>query len=141
MIRNNINKQPGPEAVSEDELRLWELQADICQTLANPKRLQILNLLKGGELSVGAMVRTLGLAKANLSQHLSVMRQKGILLSRRQGTAIYYRLATPGITEACRIMRQVLLEALAVRGRISRRLLAADTRAGTAGPGPGRETE
>jgi len=136
MVRNNEN--PCSPATEED-ICLWEMQADICQTLANPKRLQILNLLKGGELSVGAMVRALGLAKANLSQHLSVMRQKGILLSRRQGTAIYYRLATPGITEACRIMRQVLLEALAARGRISRRLLAADTRAGTAEPQTDRD--
>jgi DNA-binding transcriptional ArsR family regulator len=124
MIRNN-EKLVGPklDAVSPDETRLWEMQADICQTLANPKRLQILNLLKDGELSVGAMVKALGVAKANLSQHLGLMRQKGILSARRQGTAVYYRLATPGITEACGIMRQVLAEALQARHRLSRSLL------------------
>ena len=110
------------------------MQADICQTLAKPKRLQILNLLKGGELSVGAMVKALGVAKANLSQHLGVMRQKGILAARREGTTIYYRLATPHITEACKIMRQVLLEALAARGRLSQSLLSAEKGAGTAEP-------
>ncbi len=120
MIRN-IEKtdRPLPSPASPDDARLWEMQADICQTLANPKRLQILHLLKGGELAVGAMVKALGIAKANLSQHLSVMRQKGILASRREGTAIYYRLATPHIMEACRIMRQVLLEALSERGRLT----------------------
>ena len=76
------------------------MKADICQALANPKRLQIINLLKEGELSVGAMVNAMGVAKANLSQHLSVMRQKGILATRREGTTIYYRLAIPQITEA-----------------------------------------
>ncbi len=117
MMRNNkITATP-------EDARLWEMQADICQTLANPKRLQILNLLKGGELSVGAMVQALGLAKANLSQHLGVMRQKGILASRREGTTIYYRLATPHITEACKIMRQVLLEALQQRQQWSHQLL------------------
>lgn len=123
MIRNIAKIAPDEQGCGPEELRLWEMQADICQTLANPKRLQILNLLKGQELSVGAMVEALGVAKANLSQHLSVMRQKGILATRRQGTAIYYRLVTPRITEACKIMRQVLLEVLAAREAFSQRLM------------------
>lgn len=117
-MRNNEKNQADVGA-SPDDLRFFELQADICQTLANAKRLQILNLLKNGEMSVGAMVAALDIAKPNLSQHLAVMRQKGILTSRREGTTIYYRLATPHIIEACRVMRQVLLEALAVRGSLS----------------------
>jgi ArsR family transcriptional regulator len=123
MMRNNEKiKTPENIPVSAEEARYFELQADICQTLANPKRLQILNLLKNGELSVGAMVAALEIAKPNLSQHLAVMRQKGILATRREGTTIYYRLATPHIVEACRVMRQVLLEALAERGSLSREL-------------------
>jgi len=106
------------------------MQADICQTLANPKRLQVINLLKEQELSVGAMVKVMGVAKANLSQHLSLMRQKGILATRREGTTIYYRLAIPYITAACAIMREVLLEVLAVRGKFSKSFLEATTRTG-----------
>ncbi len=117
-MRNNEKDQEAP-GFPADELRFFELQADICQTLANAKRLQILNLLKNGEMSVGAMVAALDIAKPNLSQHLAVMRQKGILLTRREGTTIYYRLATPHIVQACKIMRQVLLEALAVRGSLT----------------------
>ena len=105
------------------------MQADICQVLANPKRLQILNLLKWGELSVGAMVQSLGVPKANLSQHLSLMRQKGILATRRQGTAIYYRLSTPDITQACEIMRGVLHEVLDSRGSLSRNIQAIEAEA------------
>lgn len=135
MMRNNAQKsQPGSDAASQTETRLWEMQADICQTLANPKRLQIIHLLKDGELSVGAMVKVLGVAKANLSQHLAVMRQKGILATRREGTTVYYRLAVPQIIGACRIMRQVLLEALNTRGEISRSI-----RQSEAGPGEGRK--
>jgi DNA-binding transcriptional ArsR family regulator len=123
MMRNKEKSgQPTPDLASQEQLRLWELQADICQILANPKRLQILNLLKWGELSVGALVQAMGVAKANLSQHLSLMRQKGILTTRREGTTIYYRLAIPPITEACEIMRQVLLEALSTRSRLSRNI-------------------
>jgi ArsR family transcriptional regulator len=141
MIRNNKKGAPHrPETAPEDEAGLWEMQADICQVLANPKRLQILNLLKWGELSVGALVQATGVAKANLSQHLGVMRQKGILATRREGTTIYYRLAIPPITEACEIMREVLLETLSARNRVSRQIL--NLKAGPSGEEPeGDQTE
>ncbi|MFI5332196.1 MAG: ArsR/SmtB family transcription factor [Desulfobaccales bacterium] len=130
MIRNKTERAaPAPDTSSQDSARLWEMQADICQVLANPKRLQILNLLKWGELSVGAMVRALGVPKANLSQHLSLMRQRGILATRRQGTTIYYRLSTPDITQACEIMREVLHEVLDTRGSLSRNVQALEVEA------------
>jgi ArsR family transcriptional regulator, virulence genes transcriptional regulator len=114
MVRNNEKKEEDTPAAAATprEVWLWEMQADMCQILANPKRLQIINLLKWGELSVGALKKSLGIAKPNLSQHLSVMRQKGILATRREGTTIYYRLAIPNIIEACEIMREVLLQVL-----------------------------
>ncbi len=97
--------------------------------MANPKRLQILSLLKEGELSVGEMVKAMGIAKANLSQHLSIMKQQGILVARREGTAIYYRLATPKITAACSIMREVLLQLLQDQEELSRSIRSASGRA------------
>ena len=119
-----LNKQkPAPE--TEADSRIFELQADICQTLANPKRLQIISLLKKGELSVGDMVKAMGIAKANLSQHLSSMRQKGILIARRQGTSIYYRLASPKITEACAAMREVLMNLLEGQETLSKSIRGA----------------
>ena len=123
MIRNKEIKNPR-EAPSET--RIFELQAEICQTLANPKRLQILSLLKKGELSVGEMVNAMKIAKANLSQHLSIMRQKGILLTRREGTMIYYRLARPKITEACTIMREILMDSLADQEKLSKSIRGGD---------------
>jgi ArsR family transcriptional regulator len=62
------------------------------------------------------------------------MRQKGILATRRQGTTIYYRLATPRIIEACCIMREVLGQALAARGRLSESLAASGGPEGTGSP-------
>lgn len=135
MIRNKENSAAtDPEVSPQDSARLWELQADICQLLGNPKRLQILNLLKKGELSVGAMVQALGVPKANLSQHLALLRQKGILATRRQGTAIFYRLAIPYITDACGIMREVLLEVLTSRGSLSRNIRAIELAAEAEAP-------
>jgi ArsR family transcriptional regulator, virulence genes transcriptional regulator len=117
MIRNNNNTQH-----SEADLMVFELQADICQTLANPKRLQIVNLLKNGEMSAGDIVRAMGIPKANASQHLSLMRQKGLIVARREGTAIFYRLASTKITEACSIMREVLLTLLAGQEILSKNI-------------------
>ena len=85
---------------SEVDLKVFELQAEICRTLANPKRLQIVNILKNGELSVGEIVRAMGIPKANASQHLSIIRQKGLTVSRREGTAIFYRLTSPLMSTA-----------------------------------------
>ena len=114
---------------SEADLKVFELQAEICQTLANPKRLQIVSLLKNGELSVGEMVRAMGVPKANASQHLSIMRQKGLIIARREGTTIYYRLASPKITDACSIMREVLLSILADRETLSRNIRGFENKA------------
>lgn len=109
-----------PSRENEADLRVFELQADICQTLANPKRLQIVHLLKGVELSVTEIVNAMGIPKANASQHLSLMRQKGLVVSRREGTSVYYRLSSPKITEACALMREVLLTLLAGQETLSR---------------------
>jgi len=58
---------------------LYEMQAEICKTLTNPKRIEILNTLKTEEKTVSELVTVLGASKANVSQHLAVMRHKGIL--------------------------------------------------------------
>jgi ArsR family transcriptional regulator, virulence genes transcriptional regulator len=106
----------------DSDTRIFEMQADACLALANPKRLKILNLLKDGEMSVARMTEEMGVNKANLSQHLSILRQKNILETRRQGTTIYYRISNPKITEACTIMRAVLIEILKEKVKLSKRL-------------------
>jgi DNA-binding transcriptional ArsR family regulator len=88
------------------------LHAEICKTLANPKRLEILNALQAGEVSVADLVRRLQLPKANVSQHLAVLRSRGVVSARRQGLNVYYRVASPKIIRACNLMREVLTEQL-----------------------------
>jgi ArsR family transcriptional regulator len=94
---------------------LFEMQADVCKTLSSPKRLEILSILKEGEKSVSELVEILGVPKANVSQHLAVMRHKGILKSRRDGVNIYYSLANPKVIKACTLMKEVLTEQLKER--------------------------
>src|SRR5512135_1106682 len=94
---------------------LYEMQAEICKTLTNPKRIEILNTLKAEEKTVTELVTALGASKANVSQHLAVMRHKGILTSRRDGVNIYYRVSNPKVIEACSLMKEVLFEQHTVR--------------------------
>jgi len=92
--------------------RIYELHADVCKTLANAKRLEILNALRDKDMTVNELAERVGALKANISQHLAVMRQKGILATRRDGVNIYYRIANPKVIQACDIMREVLFEQL-----------------------------
>ncbi len=108
---------------------IFELHADVCRTLSNPKRLRILNALRDGEMPVSQILAKMGrIGKANLSQHLAVMRQKGVVATRREGNLIFYRLSSPKIIQACDLMREVLLEQLAGKGEL---LLRYVTSAGT----------
>jgi len=99
---------------------LFDLHAQVCQALGNAKRLEILDALRNGERSVGELTEALGIRKANISQHLAVLRGKGIVVARRDGQTVFYRLATPKVIHACDLMRQVLLESLERSGRLAR---------------------
>ena len=90
--------------------KIYELHADICKIFSNSKRLEIINTLKDQEMSAGELIERISLSKANLSQHMSVLKSKGVVLARRKGVNIYYRIANPKIIQACHLMREVLLE-------------------------------
>lgn len=91
---------------------IYEIHASICRCLASPKRLEIINTLRDKELSATEIAEKIGISGANASQHLAMMRDKGILKSRREGVSIYYFLANPKVITACDIMREVLFEYL-----------------------------
>jgi ArsR family transcriptional regulator len=101
------------------EKSVYELQSEICKILSSPKRIEIIYALKDGEKTVTELVDILEIPKANVSQHLAVMRLKGILKSRRDGVNIYYSIANPKVISACALMREVLNELLAERSRIA----------------------
>ncbi|MBI3752516.1 MAG: winged helix-turn-helix transcriptional regulator [Deltaproteobacteria bacterium] len=98
--------------------QIFNMHAEVCKTLANPKRLEIIYALKEGELPVGELVKRLGISKANISQHLAVLRQRRVVAARREGVNIYYRISNPKIVRACALMRDVLTEQLAEEGKL-----------------------
>jgi DNA-binding transcriptional ArsR family regulator len=99
--------------------RILELHASICGTLAHAKRLEILNLLRSGELSVGQLAGQMGVSVANASQHLAMLRDKRVVVTRREGVNVYYQIGNAKIVQACDLMREVLFEQLAHSGELA----------------------
>ena len=95
---------------SETAKEIYRLHAGLCKTLADPTRLEILNLLKDEEKSVGELVTLTGVRQATMSQHLAVLRQRGVVLTRKDGATIYYSIKNPKIIEAYEIIKAVLFE-------------------------------
>lgn len=91
----------------------YRLHSDVCKTLANPKRQEILDNLRHREMTVNELVEEIGISQANLSQHLAILRGKGIVSVRREGINIHYSLANRKIIEAFDLISQVLQDSLA----------------------------
>ena len=91
---------------------IYKIHAEICKIFSNPIRLEILNLLRDKEMSVTELIKMSKLSQVNISQHLSIMKAKGIVVSQREGKMIYYKLSNPKIIKAFDIIREVLTERL-----------------------------
>ena len=91
-----------------------ELHARICKGLADPKRLLILNALRDSELSVTELCDALDLPQANISQHLGVLRDRGLVASRRDGQWVYYSLTSNKIIQALDLLREMMAEQMAL---------------------------
>lgn len=93
-----------PDQLLADSLR--QFKAEVFQVLAHPTRVHIVESLGSGELSVGELLTLVNVEPANLSQHLALLRSKGLVLSRKEGNQAYYRLRDPLIEEVMGTMRK-----------------------------------
>jgi len=96
------------------------MESEVCKALASPKRIEILDALKGGERTVNELAAILDASKANVSQHLALMRHTGILKSTRRGSNVYYKVSNPKVIDACALMKEVLLEQVGKKARRNR---------------------
>ena len=90
----------------EETLALAESQADICGVFGNANRVLILWVLDEQEMSVGEIAAAIDCSLQNTSQHLRLMKDKNILVSRREGQTIYYRIKQNELMEGCRLLLQ-----------------------------------
>jgi len=85
---------------------LRQFKANIFQALAHPTRIAIVEVLRDGEVAAGAIIERLGLEQANASQHLSILRAKQIVSSRKEGNQVFYSVRDPLLIEVLDIMRR-----------------------------------
>jgi len=97
------------------EAQLLEQQVRICKAFANTSRLRMLDILGRREHSAAELQHLLAISKANLSQHLAILKAVGIVRARRDGRQLYCSLAIPAVKQACHIIREVLREQLQSR--------------------------
>jgi DNA-binding transcriptional ArsR family regulator len=90
--------------VNSSSLRTFKAQ--IFQALANPTRIAIVEALRDGELTAGALLTLLGGEQSNLSQHLAVLRVKHVVASRKSGNQVYYALRDPVLIQVLDLLKQ-----------------------------------
>jgi DNA-binding transcriptional ArsR family regulator len=105
-------RQEGCDVASDD---FYCMHSEICKTLANEKRQRILDALRDGELSVSQLRDRTGIPQATLSQHLGILRSKGVVLTRREGSRVFYTLTSPKIIQAFDLISEVMAESLDAR--------------------------
>jgi ArsR family transcriptional regulator len=91
---------------------VYALKADFFRVLGHPARVRLLQILRNGELTVGALQEALELESGATSQHLSVLRKQGLVESRRDGTSVYYRVKDPRTLELLELVRGIILATL-----------------------------
>jgi DNA-binding transcriptional ArsR family regulator len=106
------------------DARIFELHADFCKILSSAKRLMIIELLADGELSVSAIAQALHVQHSNVSQHLTVLRSRNVVETRKEGQTVYYRLTNAKLPRVCAEIRRILLEGMAKRGSKAERFIA-----------------
>jgi DNA-binding transcriptional ArsR family regulator len=93
---------------SKTDRLIYQRQSQICKAFANPVRIQILDLLGQRSRFVSELLEELGISKPNLSQHLAILRNAGVVTTVRVGKQVSCTLAMPEIKNACELIRNVL---------------------------------
>jgi DNA-binding transcriptional ArsR family regulator len=103
---------------------LYQAKAEFFKTLGHPARIRILELLSIREHAVSELLPEVGVEPTSLSQQLAVLRRAGLVISRKEGSAVYYSMTSPQVAELLAVARRILTEVLA--GQVE---LLADLRA------------
>ena len=88
----------------------FRIQAEFCKAMAHPLRLELIDLLKRRDATVTELAEAVEASQANVSQHLAVLRARGVVRADRRGNEVVYSLANRKIVDACVLIRQILTE-------------------------------
>ena len=98
--------------------KIFEIQAELCRAMGNPLRMEIVHLLRSGPLNVNDIASAVDQHQATVSRNLTVLRNAGILVTRRDGNNVLYQVANPKLVDVCDLMREVLTEQIDERSKI-----------------------
>ncbi len=118
MLRNVIMKLRNKE--------IFEIHADYCRVMANANRLAIMACLDLRDMSVSEIAEVNELSLPAASRHLTALKNKQLVVSRKEGTKVFYGTADPRIAEACRLIRAVLIDGMKQKGEIAAELFSED---------------
>ena len=91
---------------------LYQLKAEFFKTLGHPARIRVLELLSEREYAVGEMLPEVGVEAANLSQQLAVLRRAGLVVTRKEGSTVFYSITSPQVAELLAVARTILTSVL-----------------------------
>ncbi|MFD8722976.1 ArsR/SmtB family transcription factor [Streptomyces sp. NPDC059629] len=108
---------------------LYQLKAEFFKTLGHPARIRVLELLSEREHAVAEMLPEVGIEAAHLSQQLAVLRRANLVRTRKEGSNVYYSLASPELAELLRVARSILSGVLTGQAELLADLKAAQSEA------------
>lgn len=114
---------------TDSQAEAYARHAEMCKIFSHPLRLRILNTLRDKEMSVSALADRLRVAIGNVSQHLNMMKHRRVLVTRKEGNIVYYRLGNSKILDAFDLIREILFEQMQREGTIVRQMKSARARA------------
>lgn len=104
---------PHPGGDGRVSTPLYQLKAEFFKTLGHPARIRVLELLSEREHAVAEMLPEVGIEPAHLSQQLAVLRRANLVVTRKEGSTVYYSLTSPHVAELLRVARTILSGVLA----------------------------
>jgi ArsR family transcriptional regulator, virulence genes transcriptional regulator len=101
---------------------IFKLNAGLCQALANEKRIEIVFHLSDGAKSATELRNRTGLSKSSLSQHMSILVERGLARSKSLGKFVEYELSSAGVVEAYRAIAKLCRENLEQKRKLARQI-------------------
>jgi len=86
----------------------YNLHADLCKAIFNPKRLAIIDALRKNRMNVNDLSEKLKTSQSNISQHLAILKSKGLVVSVSEGSNTYYSISNPKLLKAFDLVSEII---------------------------------
>lgn len=96
------------EVVNFQDFETYEIHAEFCKAIANPKRLKIISLIGKKNITVGELAKAMDLSVSNISQHLKILKNYEIVKSEKEGHQVYYSLSDTRLIKTCDQIREII---------------------------------